>query len=179
MTVAEGTKTTLCSIAATRNEGSLSAPKPLFHDDVNRGSATITPDGRLIAYVSEEMGKPDIYVSRWDGKAPVGRSLLVSAGGGSNPRWGREGKQIYYLSPQNKLMAVQVAAAPQLQASSPAEIWDLEALRIPASRRLFDILPDGRLLMVQRAEGEDELTRFDVVLNFFDDVKQKMRAAGK
>jgi hypothetical protein len=127
------------------------------------------------------MGKPDIYVSRWDGKAPVGRSLLVSAGGGSAPKWGREGRQVYYLSPQNKLMAVQVAAAPQLQASLPAEIWDLDALRVPSasSSRLFDILPDGRLLMVQRAEGEDELTRFDVVLNFFDEVKQKMHAAGK
>ncbi|HEY3155618.1 MAG TPA: protein kinase [Candidatus Eisenbacteria bacterium] len=179
MTLVEGTKTTLCSIAAIPNEGSLSAPSPLFHDDTNRWTATISPDGRLIAYASEEMGKPDIYVSRWDGKAPVGRSLLVSVGGGSAPRWGREGKQVYYLSPQNKLMAVQVAAVPELQASSPAEIWDLDALRIPADSSLFDILPDGRLLMVQRGEGEDELTRFDVVLNFFDEVKQKMRAAGK
>jgi serine/threonine-protein kinase len=180
MTVAEGTKATLCSIAATPNESSPSAPKPLFHDDANRRVGMVSPDGRMIAYSSEETGKPDIYASRWDGKAPAGRSLLVSAGGGVAPRWGREGKQVYYVSPQNKLMAVQVAAAPQLQASSPAEIWDLDALRIPAaSSRLFDILPDGRLLMVQRGEGEDELARFDVVLNFFDEVKQKMRAAGK
>ena len=180
VTVAEGTKASLYSIAATPNEGSLSAPNPLFHDDANRGAAAISPDGRLIAYTSEEMGKPDIYVSRWDGKAPVGRSLLVSAGGGSAAMWGRDGKQVYYLSPQNKFMAVQVAAAPQLQASAPSEIWDLDALRIPSgSTRLFDVLPDGRLLMVQRGEGEDELTRFDVVLNFFDEVKQKMRAAGK
>jgi serine/threonine-protein kinase len=179
MTLVEGTKATLRSIAAIPNEGSLSAPRPLFHDDTNRWTATISPDNRMIAYVSEEMGRPDIYVSGWDGRAPTGRSLLVSAGGGSAPRWGREGKQVYYLSPQNKLMAVQVAAVTQLQASSPAEIWDLDALRIPTESSLFDILPDGRLLMVQRGEGEDELTRFDVVLNFFDEVKQKMRAAGK
>ena len=140
----------------------------------------ISPDNRMIAYDSEEMGKPDLYVSRWDGKAPAGRSLLVSTGGGSGPRWGREGKLLYYVTPQNKLMSVQVAAASQLQASPAAELWDLDALRIPAaSYRLFDILPDGQLLMVQRGEGEDELTRFDIVLNFFDEVKQKMRAAGK
>jgi len=140
----------------------------------------ISPDGRLIAYISEEMGKPDIYVCRWDGKAPAGRPLFVSTGGGLGPTWGRDGKQVYYLSPQNKVMAVQVAAAPQLQASPPSEVWDLDALRIPPSRgRLYDMLPDGRLLAVQRAEGEDEPTRFDVVLNFFDEVKQKMRAAGK
>jgi hypothetical protein len=134
----------------------------------------------MIAYVSEEMGKSDIYISRWDGKGPVGRSLLVSAGVGSAPSWGREGKQVYYKSPQNKLMAVQVAAVPELRATPPAEIWDLDALRIPAaSIRLFDILPDGQLLMVQRGEGEGELDRFDVVLNFSDEVKQRMRAAGK
>ena len=180
LTSVDGMKATLCSIATTQNGGSLSAPQPLFHDNVDRGWGTLSPDGRMIAYVSEEMGKPDIYVSRWDGKAPAGRSLLVSAGGVSAPTWGREGKQVYYKSAQNKLMAVQVAAAPQLQASPPVELWDLDALRIPAaSYRLFDILPDGQLLMVQRGEGENELTRFDVVLNFFDEVKQKMRAAGK
>ena len=179
MTSVEGTKVTLCSIAATQNEGSLSAPKPLFHDNVNRGAGTVSPDGRMIAYISEEMGKYDIYVSGWDGKAPAGRSLLVSAGGGSISSWGRDGKQVYYLSPQNKLMAVQVAESPRLQASPPAEIWDLDALKIPATSRLFDILPDGRLLMVQRGEGEDELDRFDVVLNFFDEVRQKVHAAGK
>jgi len=179
MTSVEGTKVTLCSIAATQNEGSLSAPKPLFHDNVNRGAGTVSPDGRMIAYISEEMGKSDLYVSGWDGKAPAGRSLLVSAGGGSVPSWGRDGKQVYYLSPQNKLMAVQVAESPRLQASPPAEIWDLDALKIPATSRLFDILPDGRLLMVQRGEGEDELDRFDVVLNFFDEVRQKVHPAGK
>jgi len=77
-------------------------------------------------------------------------------------------------------MGVQVAAAPQLRASPPAELWDLDALRIPAaSFRLFDVLPDGRLLMVQRGEGEDELDRFDVVLNFLDEVRQKVHAARK
>jgi dipeptidyl aminopeptidase/acylaminoacyl peptidase len=180
LTSIEGTKATLCSIATTPKDGSLSAPKPLFHDNVDREWATISPDGRMIAYISDEMGKSDIYVSRWDGKAPAGRSLLVSAGAGSAPRWGPDGRQVYYLSPQHKLMGVLVAAAPELQASPPAELWDLDALKMPATYyRLFDILPDGRLLMVQRGEGEDELTRFDVVLNFFDEVKQKMRAAGK
>jgi len=180
MTVAEGTKRTLCSIAATKDDHSMPVPKSLFHDDVNRGVGAISPDNRMIAYVSEEMGRPDIYASRWDGKAPTGQSLLVSNSGGSAPRWDREGKAIYYMTPQNKLMAVQVVAGPKLQASTPAEIWDLDALRIPAAAsRLFDILPDGRLLMVQRGDGEDELTRFDVVLGFFDEVKQKMRAAGK
>jgi dipeptidyl aminopeptidase/acylaminoacyl peptidase len=180
VTSVEGTKAALCSIATTQNGGSLSEPKPLFHDNVERAWGAFSPDGRMIAYVSEEMGKSDIYVSRWDGKAPVGRSLLVSAGGGSAPSWEREGKQVYYKSDQNKLMAVQVAEAPELQASPPAELWDLDALRIPAaSYQLFDILPDGRLLMVQRGEGEDELVRFDVVLHSFDEVKQKMRGARK
>src|SRR6267154_4077462 len=63
-------------------------------------------------------------------------------------------------------------ARPALRASPPAEIWDLDALRIPApSGRLYDILPDERLLMVQRGEGEDELVRFEVVLHSFDEVK--------
>ena len=176
----EGAKGTLCSIGTAPSEGSLSAPKPLFHGDVNRRAATISPDGRLMAYSSDEMGKYDVYICRWDGKAPAGQPLLVSPGGGHAPMWGRDGMQVYYMSPQNKVMAVQVAAAPQLRGSVPSQVWDLEALRVPPSQgRLFDILPDGRLLAVQRAEGEDELNHVDVVLDFFAEMKQKMRAAGK
>jgi len=176
----EGAKGTLCSIGTAPSEGSLSAPKPLFHGDVNRRAATISPDGRLMAYSSDEMGKYDVYICRWDGKAPAGQPLLVSPGGGHAPMWGRDGMQVYYMSPQNKVMAVQVAAAPQLRGSVPSQVWDLDALRVPPSQgRLFDILPDGRLLAVQRAEGEDELNHVDVVLDFFAEMKQKMRAAGK
>jgi len=71
--------------------------------------------------------------------------------------------------------------APQLRASAPTEVWDLGALRIARSAlgSIIDILPDGRMLAVQRAEGEENPVQVDVVLNFPEELKQRMRAAGK
>jgi hypothetical protein len=61
------------------------------------------------------------------------------------------------------------------------EVWDFAALRIATSALggVIDILPDGRLLAVQRGEGEGNPTRVEVVLNFAEELKARMRAAGK
>jgi len=169
------------SIAIPATPGSLAAAKPLFDDQVARSAASFSPDGRLIAYLSEETGTVEAFVCRWDGHAVVGRPIQVSVGGGGLAKWSRDGKRLYYETSQAKLMAVDIAEAPALRASTPAPAWDLDALRIANFRwigHLFDFLPDGRMLAVQKAEGEGDPTQINVVLNFSEELKQRMRAAG-
>jgi serine/threonine-protein kinase len=162
--------------------GTVAEPKPVFHDGVQRGLGEFSRSGRSVAYMSLETGKFEVFVSRWDGKRPVGRPLLVSAGGGFVPHWSANGKRLYYQTTQEKMMAVDIVEEPQLRASAPAEVWDLAELRVARSTSLgaiISVLPDGRLLAVQKAEGEGNPTQVDVVLNFPEELKQRMRAAGK
>jgi len=76
-----------------------------------------------------------------------------------------------------KILSAKVTLAPRAAVSSTTVVWDLDSLRVPAD--LYDVLPDGRLVAVQKAAGEDEITRFDITLNFFEDLKAKMRARGE
>ena len=74
-------------------------------------------------------------------------------------------------------MSVSLKFQPVLSAAEPVSRWDLDQLRVVDQP--FEILPGDQLLAVQKGEDEDEITRVDVVLNFFDELKQKVGAAGK
>jgi len=177
----DGNKAQISTIAIPTNPGVLVEPKPLFSDGIQRGTASFSPSGHVIAYASLETGKSEVFICKWDGKGLVGRPILASAGGGSVPHWSGDGKRLYYQTPQEKVMAVDITEGPQLRASAPAEVWDLSALRVATSPLggVIDILPDGRLLAVQRAEGAGNPTRIEVVLNFAEELKARLRAAGK
>ncbi|HXL15404.1 MAG TPA: hypothetical protein VN972_04900, partial [Methylomirabilota bacterium] len=169
------------SIAIPSNPAALADPKALFRDDVIRGLPFFSPSGHAIAYVSLETGKPEVFACKWDGTAMVGRPLLVSAGGGMVPHWSGDGKHLYYQTAQEKVMEVNISEDPELRASAPSEVWDLSALRVARGDlgALMTILPDGRMLAVQRPEGEGNPTQINVVLNFPEELKARMRAAGK
>jgi hypothetical protein len=152
-------------------------PTPLFGGNARRGLATLSPDGRSIAYVSDETGRFETFVCGWDGVAPVGQPLLVSSGGGGRPFWNAAGRRLYYLGPQSRVMSVSIERSPRITATAPALVWDRDALRV--AEDLCDILPDGRLLAIRKGQDEDEITRYDVALNFLEELKGKLRAAGK
>ena len=177
----DGNVAHLWAIPIPASPEALAEPKPLFSDETPRYIASFSPTGRAIAYTSLETGRPEIFMCGWDGRGLVGRPLLVSVGGGLVPRWGPDGKRLYYQTAQEKVMAVDITEGPPLRASAPAEAWDLGALRIARSDlgALIDILPGDRLLAVQRAEGEGNPTRIDIVLNFPEELKARARTEGK
>jgi serine/threonine-protein kinase len=169
----------ITAISATAPPGTLAEAKPLFGDKLLRAVPMFSPDGRLIAYRSDETGVVETDVCRWDGHALVGRPLQVSAGGGGTPKWGPGGK-LYYETAQAKMMVVDVVDTPVLRAGTPSAAWDLDALQVVNFRgvnRLCSILPDGRLLAVRRGQGEGDPTQINVVLNFTEELKERMRAA--
>ena len=153
------------------------SPQPLFGGSAEHSQGAFAPDGRSIAFVSDETGRREVYVCEWGSNAPVGNPLAVSEGGGEQPRWSRDGRRLYYVMPQNKMVSVSIIRKPELSVSAPSLAWDLDALRI--ANPLFAILPDGRLLGIQKAENEDEITRFDITLNFFEELKQRFAAVKK
>ena len=121
-----------------------------------------SPDGRWIAYGSNETGRPEIYVQRIPAD---GDRRLVSPTGGDQPRWARDGTELFYLSADQKLMAVPVKVGSDFQAGTPHALFELEALYGPLSGR-FAYLPsgDGRRFLVTTPVGG--VVPITIVLNW-------------
>jgi Tol biopolymer transport system component len=110
-----------------------------------------SPDGRWIAYASNESGQSEIYLSPYPA---TGGKWQVSEGGGDSPRWNRSGKELFYLSPAQEVMAVPVTLGAGVQAGKPQRLFQA-AIRPRGTSDFFqyDVAPDGRFLVVTLREA--------------------------
>lgn len=108
---------------------------------------SFSPDGKWLAYVSNDSGKNEIYVEPVPG--PGGR-WRISANGGEQPRWSRDGREIFYRN-GTKMMAAAVRAMPEFTAGQPVELFDSRFDRGGAVQN-YDVMPDGRRFLMVRAE---------------------------
>ena len=152
--------------------GDASTPRVLRATPSNEGSGRFSTDGRFVAFSSDESGKMEAYVAPYGADGTLGPATMVSNGGGGRPAWANDGHRLFYYSDPDKVMAVDISVTPHLAASVPAVAYDLKTLRVDPTE--WDILPDGRLLAIQKGEGEDDITAFNVVLNWFDELRARM-----
>jgi serine/threonine-protein kinase len=158
---------------------SLSRPAPLTAlQSVRRWRAVFSPTGPWVAYTSDESGRDEIYVARYREDGSLGPGTLASSGGGFDPRWSRSGRALFYESPlQRRIMSVALEFEPTLRISPPVERWRLDDLRvIDTNGAPYDMLPGDEMVAIQMGESEGPATRVEVVLNFLEDLKQKLRA---
>jgi eukaryotic-like serine/threonine-protein kinase len=95
-------------------------PVPVVSTPAVEIEPQLSPDGRWLAYTSDESGRLEVFVRPF--RAPGG-AWLISTGGGSDPRWRNDGLELYYLSPDRALMAVSVAAGEHFEASGPKVLF--------------------------------------------------------
>jgi Tol biopolymer transport system component len=106
-------------------------------------SGKVSPDGRWLAYRSNETHRNEIYVQTFP--TPGGK-WQVSINGGAQPVWSRDGKELYYLGLDGKLMAVEVRGEAKFEAGVPKPLFDTHDTRIASSNSWFDVSKDGRFL---------------------------------
>jgi eukaryotic-like serine/threonine-protein kinase len=112
---------------------------------------SLSPDGRWLAYGSNESGgQTDIYVTSFpDARA----KFLVSRGGGGEPRWSRDGRELFFES-GGSLMVVRVPPGPVFTPSTPTALFSLAGYRRARNRQQYDVSPDGtRFLMIREQTG--------------------------
>jgi serine/threonine-protein kinase len=155
---------------------------PLLHSTFAENNAEISPDGRWIAYQSNESGGNEVYVRPFP-NVDAGRSL-VSHDGGTRPLWSRDGNELFYLhglSPDPvQLFRVPIRIGSTFAAGMPQLLFQGSyfAVASQAARgRTYDVTPDGkRFVFVKNAKPEhaapEPVLPFEVVLNFFDELRR-------
>ncbi len=149
----------------TRKSATLSASPSID------GRAVFSPDGKWIAYMSDDSGRWEVYVCPYNDDGIAGAGIPISTDGGASPRWAADGKTLYYWAEPNRIMAVSITTEPTLNASKPRQTLDRDQLRAVG---WVDVLPDGRFIMIQKGEDEDDIKRVNVVLNWFEELKAKV-----
>ncbi len=126
-----------------------------------------SPDGRWIAYQSDESGTVEVYVQPFPGH---GGKWQISTAGGTQPVWNRNGKEIFYVSPDNKLMAVDVKAVPGFEAGPPRALFDVHLKSVNGWK--YDISPDGQRFLANVVIGEVKTKPITLVLNWTAETKK-------
>ena len=134
------------------------AAAPYRASPADETSARFSPDGRFVAYVSNDSGRREVHLAPF----PGGASTRVSSGGGRLPRWSADGRELFYLSGDGQFTAVPIRTTPSLQVGRPVALFTMGA---PQRLAGFGVTADGGFLAILAdiSGGEQPL---NVVLNW-------------
>jgi len=152
----------------------------LTHSEFNEAAARFSPDGRWIAYSSNESGRDEVYVRPFDAASVTGSSSagattvtgkwMASKDGGTTPLWRRDGKELFYLSLDGSAMAVDVNTSGVFQAGIPKALF-----KVPPGELYWDVSSDGRRFLMAAPTRTNSSTPapFNVVLNWQATLKKQ------
>jgi eukaryotic-like serine/threonine-protein kinase len=145
--------------------------KPLLQAKWTVRNAQFSPDGRWVAYASNETGSLEIYVSAFPS---VNGKWLVSSGGGQEPRWRQDGKELFYVSADGKMMAVTVTAGVSFEAGSPVALFQTHR-RQPLSYSdvfSYDVSGDGQRFLIATKMDEANAAPLSIHLNWASEMEK-------
>jgi len=138
-------------------------PYPYLQTGFNSAQAQLSADGRWVAYASNESGRYEVYVQSFP---TPGAKAQLSVAGGNQPRWARDGKELFYVAADRKLTAVAIRTDTAVQPGAATALFDTHLLDpFPYGLPQYDVAPDGKrfLLLVAKEAAAVPMT---VVLNW-------------
>jgi serine/threonine-protein kinase len=154
-------------------------PEPLARTTANEVEPAFSPDGRWMAYASDESGAYEVYVRPFQDAAGGGK-WQVSSGGGKIPVWSHDGKNLFFESPDNRIMVAGYTVNGASFAASKPRLWSDKQLTAPTTDRNFDLAPDGARIeaVVPTAADENKPSlHVTFLLNFFDELRRRTSPA--
>jgi eukaryotic-like serine/threonine-protein kinase len=147
-------------------------PQRLLSKIAQRPAAVFSPDGRWLAYTSNESGRSEVFVRSFPGPDP---RWHVSSSGGWVPTWSRRRNELFYLSPDSHLMVVSYTVEGDTFRANPPQKWSEQPINQLGGPRPFDLHPDGdRVVVGGNLADRTNVDRVVLVSNFGDEVRRRV-----
>jgi tRNA A-37 threonylcarbamoyl transferase component Bud32 len=146
--------------------------RPFLQTPSNEGGAVFSPDGRWLAYQSDESGRDEVYVRPFLGS---GSKWQISTEGGVEPVWARSGRELFYRN-GDKMIAVAIETTPTFAAAKPTQLFEGHyEMGNYAFLQNYDVSPDGRrFLMVKAGDQAASAAQINIVLNWSEEIKRRV-----
>ena len=137
--------------------------RPVLSATFHEFGARLSPDGRWLAYGADESGRPEVFVRSFP---EAGFRRQISSGGGTQPRWRGDGRELFYVSDDRKVMSVEVRAGAELETGAPRPLFQTRILPLVEARNHYDVSVDGQRFLVNSRPPEDSLLPINVVVGW-------------
>jgi eukaryotic-like serine/threonine-protein kinase len=134
------------------------APAPFADSEFNNGQGQFSPDRRWVAYTSDESGRSEVYVQALASSQGTGAKTQVSRDGGREPHWRQDGRELFYLSADGKVMSLKLSAGPMFKASIPQSLFQVADIRgaLGITAYHWGVTPDGKRFLIARDPPSSE-----------------------
>jgi Tol biopolymer transport system component len=139
-------------------------PTFIINTNYDEFDGRFAPDGRWIAYVSNESGRSEVYVQPFP---TTGSRTIISSSGGTEPRWRRDGRELYYLAADGKMMSVSIETTPLFRPGTPSVLFQT---RVPPPTTIYrttvDATADGQRFLIKTPLADTASPSVTVVSNW-------------
>jgi Tol biopolymer transport system component len=161
-------------------DGAVSEPVTFLGTPAQESAPMLSPDGRFLAYSSDESGRPETYVRPFpggDGK------WQASVDGGTAPRWSRDGRELYYVQDNTTLMSVSVSTAQGATLGQPRMLFQSDVLASGVTAPTYDVSADGQRFVTSAPldeiqpgaseQSEPEPPKIRIVENWYEEFRNR------
>jgi len=146
---------------------------PLLTSPTREWNPAVSPDGKWLAYSSDESGASEVYVRPFP---DVGSAKWqVSLSGGNSPIWARNGRELFYLNSRQEMVSVQVTPGPAFAVGEHKVLFPAAPFNVGGGYQLYDVTPDGKRFVMVRGAAATSETELVLVQNWFEELKARTR----
>jgi len=147
------------------------APFPFLRTEYDEVQPEFSPNGEWIAYSSNESGRFEVYVRSFQGGPATGAGTRISIDGGSHPKWRPDGKELFFLAPDRKLMSAEIHLSPGMMPAPPKPLFQT---RIYMANFLagYAVAQNGRRFLINAPTEEAERSPLTVIANWNPDTRR-------
>jgi len=150
-----------------------SVPRTLVESSFDNFAMAVSPNGRWLAYASTESGASEVYVRPFPDVNAA--RYVISVGGGAEPAWNRDGRELFFRGPRGEMLAVPVTTAGNFTSGTPKVLFDGLSLNTDQFHRAYAVSPDGRRFLMASAGGSVG-TSLNLVFNWRVELRRALGA---